>query len=110
MTKVTILGPLGSGGFDVHAVGCADIYKVRYRPYRSGAWDTEEESKRSLVLNLFSDFLGESYETEDELYDYEESEVKLYPCTGLKVRGGEMIFPRWPYQLAVIADYPGGKP
>ena len=69
---------------NIHAVGCADIGKAKYALYRSGAWDTEEESKRSLVLNLFSDFLGESDETEDELYAYEESEVRLYPCTGLK--------------------------
>jgi hypothetical protein len=85
--EVTVLGPnwINDADFHVHASGCADIRRPKYRMcVREGTWDVEVCSKRELFETLFGDFISEN-EGEDwggVWTDYL-NQARIFPCVGV---------------------------
>jgi hypothetical protein len=81
--KVTICGPLGhtnDAEFHVHGAECRDLNKAKYRGIRADDWTINAITRREVVEEIFSDFIGEP---PDRTWDTFEHEVRFFACTDL---------------------------
>jgi hypothetical protein len=86
MTNVTVIGPNGinDATFHVHATGCADIGKAKYRFCDDRDWTIDVSSVQELIEDLFSDFIGtgETQHDDGTLTTWEDyaNEARIFPC------------------------------
>lgn len=88
--KVVVIGPNGidDATFHVHKAGCRDINSPKYRWADDRDWVIDVQTRKELIENLFSDFIGtEETWTEADGYttweDYD-NEARVFPCANLK--------------------------
>ena len=81
---VSICGPLPSGGFDVHAIGCRDLRQPKYRGIRPGTWKATVTTVEQVVTEIYQDIMRDA-EYEDgvsaDWSDYAD-DVHILPCVG----------------------------
>jgi hypothetical protein len=75
---VTTIGPNGVAQLEVHAAGCADLNRPKYR--RSERTDETTTSLEALTWSWYQDQIAESDDPEN--WESYAREFKVFPCVG----------------------------
>lgn len=90
--KLTVVGPMDHGGFDVHKTHCADLQQVKYRPYGLQMYKEEHPDRRSVVESFYGPSAGSFYEEQwgddipEDAWTHYADEFYFYPCCQLLPR------------------------